>query len=383
MKKRLDQFWRTFDFGQILFHPISQRLVFSQGSFGGAVMTKMIPDKFIRIQIRGIARQEMQFQFSFEGLHIGGHQFGFMGRQPIDHQKHPTAAVTHKRFQKFHEPGGVQAAGINRIPKGSAGGHRGDGTDRLALTTGLDDRRLALGAPGALQRRVRTNAGFIQKEDVRPALFGPFLQLRIILRLPFFHGLRVAFSSPAANLEPLLGDWEQRGFYFNDEGWEPGNNRGCPRRMRIIKRKHDYGVDYLLRVINKDGSTGGPVWDREDFTNINQGESCETVESNLSHSIRRCTETVVDRFSSLTQTTSAKEVVLGVIPGGKAVETQGLTGLCLDPQTEDMIYLLVQDRRREPVIRDTDPHHSSEDRQRLINRNLVALQAKVIGHRKT
>ena len=54
MKKRADKLWWTFDGGKILLNAVSQRLVLSQRRFGGAVMAKMISDKFIRVQISRI-----------------------------------------------------------------------------------------------------------------------------------------------------------------------------------------------------------------------------------------------------------------------------------------------------------------------------------------
>ena len=80
-KKRTDKFWRTFDVGKILLNTIPQRLVLSQGYFGGAVMAKMIPDKFIRVQIWRIARKKIQFQFAPKRLYIGGNKPCFWGGQ--------------------------------------------------------------------------------------------------------------------------------------------------------------------------------------------------------------------------------------------------------------------------------------------------------------
>jgi hypothetical protein len=60
----------------------------------------------------------------------------------------------------------------------------------LALSAGLDHRRLSLSAPRSLQRSVRTYSGFIQKENVCSAAFGTLFQLWVIFVFPFFNGLR-------------------------------------------------------------------------------------------------------------------------------------------------------------------------------------------------
>jgi len=50
MEKRADKFWRTFDGGKVLIDAAVQRFILSQRCFGGTMMAKMIPDKFIRVQ---------------------------------------------------------------------------------------------------------------------------------------------------------------------------------------------------------------------------------------------------------------------------------------------------------------------------------------------
>jgi len=153
----------------------------------------MIPDELIRIQIRCIAGKKMRFQGPLEGLNVGGHHPCFMSGQPVHHQEDRPPSGTQKHFPEFDEPGCIQASGVDRIPKGSPRGYRGNSADRLPLAADGDDRRLSPEAPGSLQRSIRTNAGLVQKEKVRTPAFGALFQARILLGLPSFDRFRVPF----------------------------------------------------------------------------------------------------------------------------------------------------------------------------------------------
>jgi hypothetical protein len=61
---------------------------------------------------------------------------------------------------------------------------RTTGVDLLTLTTGCDDWCLTLGAPDALQGRIRPFTRFIDEEDVGTESFGACLQLGIVLLFP-------------------------------------------------------------------------------------------------------------------------------------------------------------------------------------------------------
>ena len=73
-------------------------------------MAKMIPDKFIRVQIRRITGKKMQFQFALKRLYISGNKPCFMSGQSVNDEKHGTAPVTHKSFQEFDKPSRIQPA---------------------------------------------------------------------------------------------------------------------------------------------------------------------------------------------------------------------------------------------------------------------------------
>jgi len=91
-----------FDGGKILLNAVSQRFILSQRCFGGAMMAKIIPNKFIRIQIRRIARKKMKFQSAFKRLYISGNKPCLTNGQTVDDKKYSTAAVTYKNFQEFY-----------------------------------------------------------------------------------------------------------------------------------------------------------------------------------------------------------------------------------------------------------------------------------------
>src|SRR6516165_8728575 len=107
-----------------------------------------------------------------------------MCRMAVQYEEYRPRSVPHEGFELGDKHLGIKFAGINVIPKGARGVHRGNGVDLLALTAGRDDRRLTFGTPGALQGRVRAHTGFVDEEDVRTKPLGARLQLRIVLLRP-------------------------------------------------------------------------------------------------------------------------------------------------------------------------------------------------------
>jgi hypothetical protein len=64
MEKRAHQTAVVLEGGEVLFHADAERLVLSQRSFRRALLPQMVPDELVGILIRGIAGQEVQFQFA-------------------------------------------------------------------------------------------------------------------------------------------------------------------------------------------------------------------------------------------------------------------------------------------------------------------------------
>jgi len=92
----------------------------------------------------------------------------------------------------------IELAGVDVVPKGTTGIDRGNGVDLLTLTAGLNDGRLTLGTPGALQGRIRPYTRFIDEEDVGTDTLGACFQLRIVLFFPLADRYGVPFIGVAA-----------------------------------------------------------------------------------------------------------------------------------------------------------------------------------------
>src|ERR1035437_5813407 len=95
-----------------------------------------MPYKFIGIEIGCIRRQKMQFQLSAAALHIGFDELGLVAGMAIYNQIYLSSAASTKVPKKFHKPGGVEHAGVNRAPESAACADRTHGTDLLSLARG-------------------------------------------------------------------------------------------------------------------------------------------------------------------------------------------------------------------------------------------------------
>ena len=183
-----------------VFNGLGQVCHIVRNNVGQLAIFAMVPNLLNRIQIRRIARKKMQFQSAFQRLYIGNHKPRLMGGQTVNHEKYRTATVPHKCFQEFDKSCCIQAAGIDRIPERPTGCHCGNSADGLTLSAGPDNRRLSLNAPGSLQRRIRANSGFVQKENICTTTFGTLLQLWVVLVFPLFNSLRTSFIRSAQRL---------------------------------------------------------------------------------------------------------------------------------------------------------------------------------------
>ena len=129
----------------------------------------MRPDELVRVQIRSVGGQPVQFQASGQTCHIALRQFGGMGGMPVDHQKHLATPSLHEILQKRDKRLGVQLAGVGRRPELPARVDGADDVEALPLAGGHDLRRLSLQTIGAAQWRVGLKSRLIQKENLRPS----------------------------------------------------------------------------------------------------------------------------------------------------------------------------------------------------------------------
>ena len=131
-----------------------------------------------------------------------------MARVAIDDQEDLFPAAPAKVPEELDKPGGLEQPGVSRAPKAAARTARTPRADLLPLAGGRDHRSLAAQPIGAAQRRLRTEARLIEKEDRCIHGARPPAQPRVILPDPLGDRLGIAFAGPAQGL--LRGAFQAR-----------------------------------------------------------------------------------------------------------------------------------------------------------------------------
>jgi hypothetical protein len=67
--------------GEILLDAVLELFVLLERLLGDAVLAQVVPNELIGVEIRCIARQEVQLEPTLERLHIGGDNLGAMRRE--------------------------------------------------------------------------------------------------------------------------------------------------------------------------------------------------------------------------------------------------------------------------------------------------------------
>ncbi len=204
---------KLLELGQLRFDFVAQLFSLSQRAPCCAGALDMTPYQFVRVQVRGIAREEWQNEAPFGRCDIFLYQSRLVRWQAVEHQMDRLSAVAHHLRQQVDEQLGVEPPFIGAEPKRALGIHRRGSTNGLALTGALHHRRLATNAPRLAMHRIGTESGFVPEED-----FGAFcLRLpgngREGFSLPFLDGCRIALISP---LQRLLRRQPQSGQHFAD-----------------------------------------------------------------------------------------------------------------------------------------------------------------------
>ena len=144
-----------------------------QRLLAGAFAFDIVPDEFIRVEFRRLARQDMQLQASLQLFDVGCDDLRPMSRVPVHDEKDGMPSTPHEgREELLLESCRIEPSRIHLIPKGAA---RIDGGDRIAglpLSARGDFRRLPFRSPGPAQHLIRPHARLIQKEYLRGPSFG-------------------------------------------------------------------------------------------------------------------------------------------------------------------------------------------------------------------
>ena len=157
-----------FDRREIGFDAVPQGLVLMQGALRDAFLPQMIPDELVRVEVRGVARQEVELEPPALRLHELGDEICAMGRMAVDHEEDRLAAAPQERLEEGPEGAGVQPAGEDLVPEAPQRAYRGDRVHRLPLATGPDDRRLPARRPGPAQRGIRADPTSSRKKIAAP-----------------------------------------------------------------------------------------------------------------------------------------------------------------------------------------------------------------------
>ena len=116
------------------------------------MLTDMIPDKFIGVEVGGIAWEKVQLQPTAQRLYMTSDTSRAMRRMAIDDKKDRPPAARQELLEKGDKPSGVEPPRVDRVPEAASCGDRRDRVDRLALTAGAHHRGLTFGSPRSLQR---------------------------------------------------------------------------------------------------------------------------------------------------------------------------------------------------------------------------------------
>ena len=182
------------DGGEITFDPLPKRLIAFQWLLAGAFAFDIVPHELIRVEFRGVSRQEMQSQASLQLFDVGCDHLRPMSWVPVHDQKDGALSASHEGREKLLlESRRIEPSRVHLIPKGSACIDGGDCFDGLPLSARGDFRRLTFLSPGPAQHLIRPHARLVQEEDVRRSSFGTDFKVRILVARPDFNSTRIAF----------------------------------------------------------------------------------------------------------------------------------------------------------------------------------------------
>src|SRR5260370_13519581 len=115
----------------------------SDSFLSSGFLLEMVPDKFVRIQLRGVSRQEVQFEPTFQALHVARHALRDMRRMAVQDQYHRALAAAHEVRQQLNELARVQPFSVDLEPEFAQRIDRRDPAHPLPLASGRHLPRVA------------------------------------------------------------------------------------------------------------------------------------------------------------------------------------------------------------------------------------------------
>ena len=140
-------------FGEIVGAVVGQRMTFEP-----------CPKVFDRIQVRRVRGEEGDLDMPVDRVQILAHQAAAMRPQAIpDHQQR----LAQVRFERLQEPDDFffLDAALVQSEQAVAARQARDDRDMIPVEVKLDDRRLALGRPGANPRGAFADSRFVDEDD--------------------------------------------------------------------------------------------------------------------------------------------------------------------------------------------------------------------------
>ena len=141
------------------------------------------PQELDGVQVRRVRRQECHLNGAFGGVQILAHELAAMGLQTIPDDQQRPLQVGAQRLEELDVLLLLDGA-LVQTEHAVRSAEPGDDRDVGPVEVELDDRRLALGCPGAHSRGPFAQAGLVDEDDQSPVALGFFLsagQVSILL----------------------------------------------------------------------------------------------------------------------------------------------------------------------------------------------------------
>jgi len=79
-----------------------------QGPLGHAPLSEVVPDELVRVEVRGVAREEVELEPAALRLDELGDEIRAVGRMPIDHKEDRVPTPPEEGLEEGSEGAGVQ-----------------------------------------------------------------------------------------------------------------------------------------------------------------------------------------------------------------------------------------------------------------------------------
>src|SRR5882672_5339501 len=139
------------------------------------------PQELDRIQVRRVRRQERHLDGAIGGVQVVAHELAAMRLQPVPDDQQRLLQVGAQRLEELDVLLFLDRAFV-QTEQAVGAAESGDDGDVRPVEVELDDRRLALGRPGAHPRGPLAQPGLVDEDDQPPVAPGFFLRAGQVLR---------------------------------------------------------------------------------------------------------------------------------------------------------------------------------------------------------